>query len=61
MIFGIAEQVAHLSSRLTLRPGDLIATGTPAGVGLARGRFLKPGDTVRIRVEHVGELMNTAA
>ena len=61
MIFGIAEQIAHLSTRLTLRPGDLIATGTPAGVGMARGRFLQPGDQVRIQVEHVGELVNTAA
>lgn len=61
MIFNIAEQIAHLSTRLTLRPGDLIATGTPAGVGMARGRFLQPGDEVRIQVEHVGELINTAA
>ena len=61
LIFGIAEQVAHLSTRLTLRPGDLIATGTPAGVGMARGKFLRPGDEVRIRVEHVGELVNVAA
>lgn len=60
MIFGIAEQIAHLSTRLTLRPGDLIATGTPAGVGMASGRFLQPGDEVRIQVEHVGELVNVA-
>ena len=43
LIFTVAEQIAHLSTRLTLRPGDLIATGTPAGCGAARGRFLKPG------------------
>ena len=61
LIFSIAEQVSHLSTRLTLRPGDLIATGTPAGVGMARGRFLKPGDEVRIRVECLGELVNVAA
>ena len=60
MIFGIAEQIAHLSTRLTLRPGDLIATGTPAGVGMARGIFLKPGDEIVIRIEQVGELRNLA-
>jgi 2-keto-4-pentenoate hydratase/2-oxohepta-3-ene-1,7-dioic acid hydratase in catechol pathway len=54
LIFSMAEQVAHLSSRVTLHPGDVIATGTPAGVGAARGRFLRPGDTVRIEVERLG-------
>lgn len=58
LIFSMAEQIAHLSSRLTLRPGDVIATGTPAGVGAARGRFLKAGDRVRIWVEGIGELTN---
>jgi 2-keto-4-pentenoate hydratase/2-oxohepta-3-ene-1,7-dioic acid hydratase in catechol pathway len=58
LIFSMEEQIAHLSSRLTLRPGDLIATGTPAGCGAARGRFLQPGDRVRIWVESVGELSN---
>ena len=58
LIFSMAEQVSHLSSRLTLRPGDVIATGTPAGCGAARGRFLKAGDRVRIQVEGVGELNN---
>jgi 2-keto-4-pentenoate hydratase/2-oxohepta-3-ene-1,7-dioic acid hydratase in catechol pathway len=56
LIFSMAEQIAHLSTRLTLRPGDVIATGTPAGCGSARGRFLKPGDRTRIWVESVGEL-----
>jgi 2-keto-4-pentenoate hydratase/2-oxohepta-3-ene-1,7-dioic acid hydratase in catechol pathway len=41
MIFSLAEQISHISSRLTLHPGDLILTGTPAGVGLARKEFLK--------------------
>jgi 2-keto-4-pentenoate hydratase/2-oxohepta-3-ene-1,7-dioic acid hydratase in catechol pathway len=59
MIFSMAEQVAHLSTRLTLAPGDVVVTGTPAGVGSARGRFLQPGDRVRIWVEGVGELTNT--
>ena len=61
MIFSLAEQIAHLSTRITLHPGDLILTGTPAGVGLARGEFLKPGDTVRVWVEKVGTLTNTFA
>ena len=39
MIFNLAEQIAHLSSRLTLHPGDLILTGTPAGVGAGRGEY----------------------
>jgi len=54
--FSFAEQIAHLSTRLTLRPGDVIATGTPAGCGAARGRFLQPGDRVRIWVQEIGEL-----
>ncbi len=54
----MAEQIAHLSTRLTLRPGDVIATGTPAGCGSARGRFLRPGDRVRLWVEGIGELSN---
>ena len=58
LIFSFAEQVAHLSTRVTLRPGDVIATGTPAGCGAARGRFLQPGDRVRIWVAGVGELSN---
>jgi 2-keto-4-pentenoate hydratase/2-oxohepta-3-ene-1,7-dioic acid hydratase in catechol pathway len=58
LIFSVAEQISHLSTRLTLRPGDVIATGTPAGCGAARGRFLQPGDRVRIWVEHVGTLVN---
>jgi 2-keto-4-pentenoate hydratase/2-oxohepta-3-ene-1,7-dioic acid hydratase in catechol pathway len=58
MIFSIAEQIAHLSTRLTLRPGDVIATGTPAGCGTPRGIFLKAGDRVRISVDHLGTLIN---
>jgi 2-keto-4-pentenoate hydratase/2-oxohepta-3-ene-1,7-dioic acid hydratase in catechol pathway len=61
LIFSVAEQIAHLSTRLTLRPGDVIATGTPAGCGAARGRFLKSGDRVRVSVETVGEITNTFA
>src|SRR5262249_44395171 len=59
MIFSLAEQIAHISAHLTLHPGDLILTGTPAGVGLARKEFLKAGDVVKVWVEGVGTLTNT--
>ena len=59
MIFTLAEQIAHLSTLITLQPGDLILTGTPAGVGLARQEFLKRGDVVKAWVEGVGTLTNT--
>ena len=45
MIFTAAEQIAHLSSRITLYPGDVVLTGTPSGVGAERGEFLRHGDT----------------
>jgi 2-keto-4-pentenoate hydratase/2-oxohepta-3-ene-1,7-dioic acid hydratase in catechol pathway len=61
MIFNLAEQIAHLSSRLTLHPGDLILTGTPAGVGAGRGEFLKAGDVVKIWIEKIGTLSNKMA
>jgi 2-keto-4-pentenoate hydratase/2-oxohepta-3-ene-1,7-dioic acid hydratase in catechol pathway len=56
MIWNIKEQISYLSSLLTLQPGNLIATGTPTGVGMGRGIFLKPGDTMRAWVENIGEL-----
>lgn len=58
MVHSIAEQVAYLSRHVTLQPGDLIATGTPAGVGMPREEFLKPGDEVRIEIEGLGVLTN---
>lgn len=58
MMFGIDEQIAMLSSRLTLHPGDIILTGTPAGVGVARGLSLKPGDEVTMWIERIGEMTN---
>lgn len=61
MIFTLAEQVAHLSTRITLYPGDLILTGTPSGVGLARKEFLKSGDKVRVWIERIGTLSNRMA
>lgn len=56
MIFNIAEQIEMLSSRVTLYPGDLVLTGTPAGVGAARKRFLRPGEKLRLYIEKLGEL-----
>ena len=56
MIFSTAEQIAHLSTRITLHPGDLILTGTPAGVGMARNEFLKAGDEVKVWIERIGTL-----
>jgi 2-keto-4-pentenoate hydratase/2-oxohepta-3-ene-1,7-dioic acid hydratase in catechol pathway len=59
LVHGIAEQIAYLSEHFTLQPGDVIATGTPSGVGMPRGEFLKAGDEVRIEVAGCGELTNT--
>jgi 2-keto-4-pentenoate hydratase/2-oxohepta-3-ene-1,7-dioic acid hydratase in catechol pathway len=58
MIYNIAAQIAYLSTVMTLEPGDLIATGTPAGVGIASGRFLKDGDVVRVEVGGLGAIEN---
>jgi len=58
LIFGVPQLVSYLSSICTLYPGDLIFTGTPDGVGMARGRFLSPGDEIVTTVETVGELRN---
>ena len=59
MVHSIAEQIAYLSRHVTLNPGDIIATGTPAGVGMARKEFLKPGDDVKIEIAGLGTLTNT--
>jgi 2-keto-4-pentenoate hydratase/2-oxohepta-3-ene-1,7-dioic acid hydratase in catechol pathway len=61
MIFTVAEQISHLSGKLTLHTGDVILTGTPAGVGAPRGEFLKSGDEVKITVGSIGELVNKIA
>ena len=61
MIFKIPELIAFISRVVTLEPGDLIATGTPSGVGRALGKLLQPGDTVAIDLERVGTLQNTVA
>jgi 2-keto-4-pentenoate hydratase/2-oxohepta-3-ene-1,7-dioic acid hydratase in catechol pathway len=60
MVFGVAAVIAHVSRAITLEPGDLIATGTPAGVGAFRDPplFLRPGDEVTIEIEGLGALTN---
>ena len=62
MIFGAADIVSYLSRFMTLNPGDLITTGTPPGVGLGvkpNPVFLKPGDTMRVYIEKLGEQFQT--
>ncbi|HEU4943721.1 MAG TPA: fumarylacetoacetate hydrolase family protein [Solirubrobacterales bacterium] len=63
MVFDCFQQVSHLSEAFTLEPGDVIATGTPAGVGIGRKpireNVLHVGDTVRVEIERIGELVNT--
>lgn len=60
MIFSVADIIAHLSNAFTLEPGDVIATGTPAGVGFSRRPpvYLQDGDAMRTWVEGIGELCN---
>jgi 2-keto-4-pentenoate hydratase/2-oxohepta-3-ene-1,7-dioic acid hydratase in catechol pathway len=62
MVFDCFQQVAHLSEAFTLEPGDVIATGTPSGVGIGRKpireNILHVGDTVRVEIERIGELVN---
>ncbi len=61
LIFNLPTLIDWLSRGMTLLPGDIIATGTPAGVGFARTppEFLRPGDVVEVEVEHIGVLRNT--
>jgi 2-keto-4-pentenoate hydratase/2-oxohepta-3-ene-1,7-dioic acid hydratase in catechol pathway len=60
MIFGVSEIIAYLSRGITLEPGDIIATGTPAGVGFKRepALFLQAGDTVEVEISSIGLLSN---
>jgi 2-keto-4-pentenoate hydratase/2-oxohepta-3-ene-1,7-dioic acid hydratase in catechol pathway len=63
MVFDCFQQVSHLSEAFTLEPGDVIATGTPVGVGIGRKpireNVLHVGDKVRVEIERIGELVNT--
>jgi 2-keto-4-pentenoate hydratase/2-oxohepta-3-ene-1,7-dioic acid hydratase in catechol pathway len=63
MSFTVAEQVKYLSTAFTLEPGDLLATGTPEGVGVAMDppAFLKAGDVVRCEIERIGAIENRVA
>jgi len=58
MIYDIFEQIAYLTEVMTLEPGDVIATGTPAGVGIAGNRFMKAGDVVRVSIDGLGAIEN---
>lgn len=55
-LYGVAEQISYLSHRLDLYPGDILLTGTPAGVGMEAGTFIDRGDVLRVWVEGLGEL-----
>ncbi|SDZ71377.1 2-keto-4-pentenoate hydratase/2-oxohepta-3-ene-1,7-dioic acid hydratase (catechol pathway) [Variovorax sp. YR266] len=55
-LYNVAEQIAHLSERTDLYPGDVILTGTPAGVGMESGVFLKRGDVTKVWIDGLGEL-----
>jgi 2-keto-4-pentenoate hydratase/2-oxohepta-3-ene-1,7-dioic acid hydratase in catechol pathway len=59
MIFNVYEIVSFLSYMMTLEPGDIIATGTPEGVAMATGNFLKAGDKIECTIEKIGTLINT--
>lgn len=61
MVYSVAELISSLSHKVTLVPGDIVLTGTPAGVGAARQVFLQPGDRVRQSIERIGEFEFTIA
>ena len=59
MIFSVCETISFISYLVTLEPGDIIATGTPEGVGMATGDYLKPSDELTCSIEKIGTLTNT--
>jgi 2-keto-4-pentenoate hydratase/2-oxohepta-3-ene-1,7-dioic acid hydratase in catechol pathway len=59
MIYNIFQQIAYLSTVMTLQPGDILSTGTPSGVGIAHGKFLRAGDVVRVEIAGLGAIENT--
>jgi acylpyruvate hydrolase len=61
LVFGVPELIADMSRIFELRPGDLIATGTPGGVGQASERFLAPGDVVEVEIDGIGKIRSTIA
>lgn len=56
-VFSVAAVISFISSIMTLEPGDLISTGTPAGVGLGKNLYLRPGDQIHASIERIGTLM----
>jgi 2-keto-4-pentenoate hydratase/2-oxohepta-3-ene-1,7-dioic acid hydratase in catechol pathway len=58
MVFPVAAVIAFISRMMTLQPGDVIATGTPSGVGSATGTYLRPGDLVVATIDPIGSLEN---
>ena len=56
MIFTVPKLISYLSQAMALNPGDVIVTGTPSGVGIALGKFLKPGDVVEVELERIGRV-----
>jgi 2-keto-4-pentenoate hydratase/2-oxohepta-3-ene-1,7-dioic acid hydratase in catechol pathway len=60
MVFNIRQQISYLSTAFTLESGDLLATGTPSGVGAAMDPpiFLKSGDVVRCEIDRIGAIQN---
>ncbi len=58
LLFGVEELVSYLSAVMTLRCGDLIFTGTPAGVGAASGTYLRPGDVIESTIQGIGSMVN---
>jgi 2-keto-4-pentenoate hydratase/2-oxohepta-3-ene-1,7-dioic acid hydratase in catechol pathway len=61
LVFSVPQLLAFVSSYLTLEAGDVVLTGTPGGTGVANGRFLMPGDVIKVTVENIGTLTNTIA
>ncbi len=58
LIFNCFDLVEHLSTAFTLEPGDLVLTGTPGGVGVVEGKFLKKGDVIKISISELGHIEN---
>lgn len=59
MIHKLVDQISYISQAFTLMPGDVLFTGTPGGVGMESGNFLKVGDVIRIAIDGLGEIQNT--
>ena len=61
LIFGFVDLIAYISTIFHLRPGDVIATGSPAGIGALQGKFLRAGDIVEVSCPAIGTLRNSVA